>query len=106
MIMRRTLLSWFAVTALSAIASAGPSAELYPPRPTTIVVPFPAGGQTDTIARIVSEQMSVFLAQPLVIENVTGAGGTIGADRVARAAPDGYTLCLGFLGAHVLNGAI
>lgn len=82
MIMRRTLLSWFAVTALSAIASAGPSAELYPPRPTTIVVPFPAGGQTDTIARIVSEQMSVFLAQPLVIENVTGAGGTIGAGRL------------------------
>ena len=50
--------------------------------------------------------MSEFLAQPLVIEKVTGAGGTIGADRVARAAPDTYTLCVGFLGAHVLNGAI
>jgi len=71
-----------------------------------MVVPFPAGGPTDTIARIVSERMSTSLAQPIVIENVTGAAGTIGAGRVARAAPDGYTLCAGFLGTHVLNAAI
>jgi tripartite-type tricarboxylate transporter receptor subunit TctC len=106
MIVRRTLFFWFVLTAFSAIARAGPASKLYPTRPITIVVPFPAGGPTDTIARIVSEQMSVFLAQPLVIENVTGAGGTIGAGRVARAVPDGYTLCVGFLGTHVLNGAI
>ena len=106
MIMRRTLLFCFALTAFSAIAQTGSTAEHYPTRPITIVVPFPAGGPTDTIARIVSEQMSGFLAQPFVIENVTGAGGTVGAGRVARSAPDGYTLCVGFLGTHVLNGAI
>jgi tripartite-type tricarboxylate transporter receptor subunit TctC len=71
-----------------------------------MVVPFPAGGPTDTIARIVSERMSTSLAQPIVIENVTGAAGTIGAGRVARATPDGYTLCAGFFGTHVLNGAV
>jgi len=71
-----------------------------------MVVPFPAGGPTDTIARIVSERMSTSLAQRIVIENVTGTAGTIGAGRVARANPDGYTLCAGFLGTHVLNGAI
>jgi len=69
-------------------------------------VPFPAGGPSDTIARIVSERMSAFLAQPIVIENVTGAAGTIGSGRVARATPDGYSLCVGFLGTHVLNGAV
>ncbi len=81
-------------------------AELYPSRPVTMVVPFPAGGPTDTIARIVSERMSTYLGRPIVIENVTGAAGTIGTGNVARAKPDGYTLCVGFLGTHVLNGAI
>ena len=84
----------------------GVAAEVYPSRPITIVVPFPAGGPTDTIARIVSEHMSVALAQPVLVENVTGAAGTIGTGRVARAPPDGYTLCVGFLGTHVLNGAV
>jgi len=70
------------------------------------VVPFPAGGPTDTIGRIVAEGMRVSLRQPIIIENVTGAGGTIGVGRVGRAAPDGYTLSVGFLGTHVLNGAI
>jgi tripartite-type tricarboxylate transporter receptor subunit TctC len=86
--------------------SAGVSAQVYPSRPITIIVPFPAGGPTDTIARIVSEVMSTSLAQSVIVENVTGAAGTIGAGRVARATPDGYTLCVGFLGTHVLNGAI
>ena len=105
MLTRRTLLASLAFAAVSApIAEA--SAEVYPSRPITMVVPFPAGGPTDTIARIVSERMSTSLAQPIVIENVTGAAGTIGAGRVARATPDGYTLCAGFLGTHVLNGAI
>jgi tripartite-type tricarboxylate transporter receptor subunit TctC len=105
MIARRTVLAFLAFAAVSA-QLAGASAELYPSRPITMVVPFPAGGPTDTIARIVSEQMSASLAQPIVIENVTGTAGAIGAGRVARAAPDGYMLCAGFLGTHVLNGAV
>jgi tripartite-type tricarboxylate transporter receptor subunit TctC len=105
MIARRTVLASLAFAVVS-VPLAGASAELYPSRPITMVVPFPAGGPTDTIARIVSEQMSASLAQPIVIENVTGAAGAIGAGRVARAAPDGYTLCVGFLGTHVLNGAV
>jgi tripartite-type tricarboxylate transporter receptor subunit TctC len=84
----------------------GLAAEVYPSRPITLVVPFPAGGPTDTIARIVSEQLSITLAQTVLVENVTGAAGTIGTGRVARAAPDGYTLCVGFLGTHVLNSAV
>ena len=84
----------------------GLAAEVYPSRPITLVVPFPAGGPTDTIARIVSERLSITLAQTVLIENVTGAAGTIGTGRVARAAPDGYTLCVGFLGTHVLNSAV
>jgi tripartite-type tricarboxylate transporter receptor subunit TctC len=105
MMTRRTLLVSLAFAAFSAhIAEA--SSEVFPSRPIIMVVPFPAGGPSDTIARIVSERMSTSLAQPIVIENVTGAGGTIGAGRVARATPDGYTLCLGFLGTHVLNGAV
>ena len=80
-------------------------AQAYPSRPITMIVPFPAGGPTDTIGRIVAEGMRVSLRQPIIIENVTGAGGTIGVGRVARAVPDGYTLSVGFLGTHVLNGA-
>ena len=102
---RRTLLASLAFAALSA-HNLSASAEVYPSRPIIMVVPFPAGGPTDTIARIVSERMSTTLTQPIVIENVTGAAGTVGAGRVARATPDGYTLCVGFLGTHVLNGAI
>ena len=105
MIARRSVLVSLALAAVS-IPLAGISAELYPSRPIILVVPFPAGGPTDTIARIVSEQLTVTLAQPVVVENVTGAAGAIGAGRVARAAPDGYTLCVGFLGTHVLNGAV
>ena len=105
MIARRTLLVSLSCAAASAhLAEA--SAQVYPSRPITMVVPFPAGGPTDTIARIISERMSTSLGQPVIVENVTGAAGTIGAGRVARATPDGYTLCVGFLGTHVLNGAI
>jgi len=82
------------------------TAEVYPAHPITLVVPFPAGGPTDTIARIVAEQLSTTLGQPVLVDNVTGAAGTIGTGRVARAAPDGHTLCVGFLGTHVLNGAV
>jgi len=106
MVTRRGLLTGFVSTlAWPRIVTKASGAE-YPSRPITIIVPFPAGGPTDTIARIVSERMSAHLAQPIIVENVTGAAGTIGAGRVAHANPDGHTLCVGFLGTHVLNGAV
>ncbi len=80
--------------------------QFYPSRPITMVVPFAAGGPTDTIARIIAEPMRLSLGQPVILENVTGAAGSIGAGRVARAAGDGYTLVIGVWGTHVLNGAI
>ena len=80
--------------------------QFYPSRPITMVVPFAAGGPTDTIARIIAEPMRLSLGQPVILENVTGAAGSIGAGRVARAAGDGYTLVIGVWGTHVLSGAI
>src|SRR5918995_3508943 len=81
-------------------------AQAYPSRPITMVVPVPAGGAMDTNARLVAEGMRTALGQPVVIENVTGASGSIGAGRVARAAPDGYTLVYGANVTHVLNAAV
>jgi tripartite-type tricarboxylate transporter receptor subunit TctC len=101
---RRTFLTTiaFGVLALSGAATA----QTFPARPITAVVPFPAGGPLDVLARLMGERMRQALGQPLVIENVSGAGGTIGVGRVARSAPDGHTLSFGYLGTHVLNGAI
>jgi tripartite-type tricarboxylate transporter receptor subunit TctC len=82
------------------------AAESYPARPITVVVPLAAGGPLDTMARIISEPLRAALGQPIIVENVTGAGGTVGTGRLARAAPDGYTLGVGFLGTHVFNAAI
>src|SRR5882757_7929436 len=82
------------------------AAQAFPSRPVTIVVPFSAGGPTDTIARIMAERMTRTLGQTVVVDNTTGAGGTIGVGRVVRAAPDGYTLGIGHIGTHVVNGAI
>jgi tripartite-type tricarboxylate transporter receptor subunit TctC len=82
------------------------SCETYPSRPITIVLPFAAGGPTDTLSRIIAERMRVSLGQPVIIENVIGAAGTIGVARVARAAPDGYTISVGPMNSHVLTGAI
>jgi tripartite-type tricarboxylate transporter receptor subunit TctC len=90
-----------ALPAISSIARA----ETYPSRPITIVVPFATGGSTDTIARMMAERMKSSLGQPLIVEDVTGAAGTIGVGRVARAAPDGYTLGLGNNSSHVVPGA-
>jgi tripartite-type tricarboxylate transporter receptor subunit TctC len=101
----RTLL----IAGVFALASAGVGAadtQNYPSRPITMVVPLPAGSAFDVTARIVAERMQASLGQPVVVENVTGASGSIGAGRVARAAPDGYVLCFGGVGTHVLNGAI
>jgi len=85
------------LTALLAIScAAGPAhAQSYPSRPITIVVPYPAGGVTDNLVRLLAERMKNSLQQSIVIENIGGGGGTIGVDRVSRAAPDGYTLVLG-----------
>jgi tripartite-type tricarboxylate transporter receptor subunit TctC len=88
-------------------ANAGPTqAQIYPSRPITIVVPLPAGSAFDVTARLLADRMQVSLGQPVIVENVTGASGSVGAGRVARALPDGYTLCFGGVGTHVLNGAV
>jgi tripartite-type tricarboxylate transporter receptor subunit TctC len=89
------------VASLAAAAVSPILAQSYPTRPITVVVPFPAGGPSDVVARIVVENMSKTLRQPMVIENVGGAGGTIGSARVASAKADGYTLLAGSMGSHV-----
>jgi tripartite-type tricarboxylate transporter receptor subunit TctC len=98
--MRLTLLAFVAVL----VPGATPQAQVYPSRPITMVVPFPAGGGADAIGRMLAERMRVFLGQPVVIENVTGANGSIGVGRVARAAGDGYTFTLGSWATFVANG--
>ena len=90
--------------ALSAVARSA-FAQAYPTKPITIVVPFAAGGPTDTIARLLAERLRVSLGQTVIVESATGAGGTIGVGRAARAAPDGYTISLGQNGSHVVTGA-
>jgi tripartite-type tricarboxylate transporter receptor subunit TctC len=94
----------FAVAVVSCCSAA--LAQNFPTRPVTIVVPFSAGGPTDTIARIMAERMTKSLGQTVVVENVTGAGGNIGVGRVVRAAPDGYMVSIGHIGPHVINGAM
>ena len=88
------------------LAIGAASAQTYPSRPITLVVPFGAGGPTDALARILTQRMSATLGQQIVIENVTGGSGTIGVGRVARAAPDGYTVVIGNWASHVVNSAI
>ena len=83
----------------------GASAQTYPTRPITIIVPYPAGGPSDTLTRVLAERMKAALGQSVIIENVTGAGGSIGVGRVARSAPDGYTLAIGHNQTHVINAA-
>ncbi len=92
------------IAALGGAAAA--DAQTYPSRPITMVVPYSAGGPTDTIARIMAERMRGPLGQIIVVENVTGAAGTIGVGKVARAAADGYTISIGHWGTHVVNPAI
>ncbi len=78
----------------------------FPTRPITVVVPFPAGGPTDALVRVLSDPMRTSLGQPLIVENVSGATGSIGVGRVAQARPDGYTVSIGNTSTHVVNGAI
>jgi tripartite-type tricarboxylate transporter receptor subunit TctC len=84
----------------------GARADSYPSKPITLIVPFPAGGPTDTVARIMSDHMSKTLGQSILVETVTGAGATIGVGRVVNAAPDGYTLSIGNWSSHVGSPAI
>ena len=93
-----------ALAALAALVASHALAQAFPSRPVTLIVPFPPGGSTDTAARIIAEAMRPSLGQPVIIENVGGAGGSIGVARVARAAPDGYTIDIGQWDTHV--GAI
>jgi tripartite-type tricarboxylate transporter receptor subunit TctC len=81
-------------------------AQTYPTRPITIVVPFTAGGPNDAVGRIMAERMRASLGQPVLVENVPGAAGSIGVGRVARASPDGYTIAVGQWGTHVINSVI
>jgi tripartite-type tricarboxylate transporter receptor subunit TctC len=99
------LTSLLAALAMVCGSSAG-QAQGYPSRPITMIVPFPAGGPTDTLGRIMSEGMRPSLGQTIVIENVTGARSTIGVNRAAKAAPDGYTLSLGNWTSHMGAGAL
>ncbi len=100
--MRKLVLAVFAALAFGHAALA----NNYPSRPITIIVPFSAGGPSDAMARILAERMKATLGEAVLIENVTGAGGSIGVGRAVRSPPDGYTISFGHLGTHVANGAI
>ncbi len=96
---------WIAAATLAGVVAgvATADAQTYPSRPVTIIAPFPAGGPLDSIARVIAEPMREALGQPVVIENVAGAGGNLGTGRVARAEPDGYTIGIGQWSTHVVN---
>jgi len=102
--MKHLLAAALVATTLHGTGSA--IAQGYPNRPIVVVVPFSAGGPTDALMRVLGERMRASLGQPLLVENVTGAAGTIGVARVARATPNGYTLSVGHWSTHVVNGAI
>jgi tripartite-type tricarboxylate transporter receptor subunit TctC len=103
---------WIAVLRMFAVAAAliAPTASVladeYPSRAISLIVPFSAGGPTDTLGRILAERMTRTLGQTVLVENVTGAGGTIGNNKVIKAAPDGYTAMIGHIGTHVLAPAV
>jgi tripartite-type tricarboxylate transporter receptor subunit TctC len=101
--MRRTALAAF----IALLTFGGNAlADSFPSHPITIVVPFSAGGPSDAMARILAERMKTTLGEAILVENVTGAGGSIGVGRAVRSPPDGYTVSFGHLGTHVANGAI
>jgi tripartite-type tricarboxylate transporter receptor subunit TctC len=101
--MRRIVLA----ALLATLAFSGSAfAQNFPSRPLTIIVPFSAGGPSDAMARILAERMKVSLGEAVLVENVTGAGGSVGVGRAVRSPPDGYTISFGHLGTHVANGAV
>jgi tripartite-type tricarboxylate transporter receptor subunit TctC len=101
--MRKLLIAAALAAAWTSLGTA--RAQVYPSHPITVVVPLTAGGAFDVTARILSEHMRASLGRPVIVENVTGAAGSIGTGQVARAAPDGYTLISGGLNTHVINPA-
>jgi tripartite-type tricarboxylate transporter receptor subunit TctC len=101
--MRLFICAAIAATALVGLGQGTNAQQPYPTRPITVVVPFTAGGPTDVLARILGQHMSQTLGQQIVVENVGGGGGSLGAARVAKAAPDGYTLVMGNLGSHAAS---
>jgi tripartite-type tricarboxylate transporter receptor subunit TctC len=103
---RRELLLGSLALAATLPFAASATAQVYPSRPITIIVPFGAGGPSDVLTRILAERMRVSLGQPVIIDNVGGAAGRTGTGRIARAAPDGYTLGHGSAGTHMANGAV
>jgi tripartite-type tricarboxylate transporter receptor subunit TctC len=103
---RRRFLGSIAALATATSFAKRSSAQAYPSRPITMIVPFPAGGPTDTIGRIFAKALQPSLGQPVIVENVPGAAGSLGTERVAFGRPDGYTLGLANTVTHVLNGAI
>jgi tripartite-type tricarboxylate transporter receptor subunit TctC len=103
---RRKFLHLAAGAAALPAMSQSAKAQTYPSRPITMIVPTAAGGANDALARILAERMRQSLRQPIIVENISGADGSIGVGRTARARPDGYTIDLSAIGPHVLNGAL
>ena len=102
----RHLRAFAAALCAFALAPAAAWAQTFPSRPVTLVVPFPAGGALDAVARPMAEAMRRILGQPVVVENIPGAGGTVGTGQVARAAPDGHTILLGSVATHAIAAGI
>jgi tripartite-type tricarboxylate transporter receptor subunit TctC len=102
---RRTFLHLAACAVLLPAVSRAARAQTYPTRPITMILPLAAGGLTDVVGRVVADRMTKSIGQPVIVENVSGADGSIGVGRAARARPDGYTFVLGYFGSHVVNGA-
>ena len=103
---RRRFLHLAAGAAALPVASRLALAQAYPARPITIIVPFPPGGSTDVAARIVADHMSRTLGQQVIVQNISGAGGTVGSTRGMRADPDGYTILMGQMGTHAASVAL
>jgi len=103
---RKAILAALALAAVVTTAAAPCAAQTYPARPVKIIAGFPPGGAADLLARVMAEKLSVAMGQPFVVENRPGAGGTIGADAVAKAAPDGYTLLLGVTASQTIAPAV
>jgi tripartite-type tricarboxylate transporter receptor subunit TctC len=103
---RRVFLGALNLTAMTAVFAGPLAADDYPSRPVTMIVPYPAGGPTDAVGRLVAQGMQSALGRPVVVENIGGAAANLGTERVARAAPDGYTIGLGNSATHVVNAAI